>query len=194
MHFAFCALQMLSRWKRVWTTQLYTTRFPYQWHLAHSAIKCFIYSNHLMCFYIIINKEVMSFQVNVARLSIEGKMMNASKYGAATEATEVVELTEEEREVAEKIRETWKAILNIEVDNNTDFFKAGAGSMDVVRYEVFFSFFTYLGNCLSDEGNCPVTTNYLQKLEENSSLCEHFCVHSCGCEKFVEYNIHKILS
>lgn len=71
--------------------------------------------------------------MNVARLSIEGKMMNASKYGASAEATEAIELTEEEKNVAEKIRETWKAILNIEVEDSTDFFKAGAGSMDVVR-------------------------------------------------------------
>lgn len=60
-------------------------------------------------------------------------MMNASKYGASAEATEAIELTEEEKNVAEKIRETWKAILNIEVEDSTDFFKAGAGSMDVVR-------------------------------------------------------------
>lgn len=79
------------------------------------------------------SQPVTCFQVNVARLSVEGKMMNASKYGAAAEASEAVELTEEEKEVAEKIRETWKAILNIEVNDNTDFFKAGAGSMDVVR-------------------------------------------------------------
>ncbi|XP_050700415.1 cytosolic 10-formyltetrahydrofolate dehydrogenase-like, partial [Eriocheir sinensis] len=72
-------------------------------------------------------------KVNVARLSIEGKMMNASKYGVTAETTEAVQLTEEEQNVAEKVRETWKAILNIEVDDNTDFFKAGAGSMDVVR-------------------------------------------------------------
>ena len=60
-------------------------------------------------------------------------MMNASKYGATGEDTETVDLTVEEQEVAEKMRETWKAILNIEVADDTDFFKAGAGSMDVVR-------------------------------------------------------------
>ncbi|MPC68079.1 Mitochondrial 10-formyltetrahydrofolate dehydrogenase [Portunus trituberculatus] len=60
-------------------------------------------------------------------------MMNASKYGAAAETSESVELTAEEQEVAEKMRETWKAILNIDVPDDLDFFKAGAGSMDVVR-------------------------------------------------------------
>lgn len=71
--------------------------------------------------------------MNVARISIDGKMMNASKYGAAAETSETVELTAEEQEVAEKMRETWKAILNMDVADDLDFFKAGAGSMDVVR-------------------------------------------------------------
>ncbi|XP_076047759.1 cytosolic 10-formyltetrahydrofolate dehydrogenase isoform X2 [Oratosquilla oratoria] len=71
--------------------------------------------------------------INVARLSVDGKMMNASKYGASAEAAEAVELTEEEKDAAEKIRESWKAILNIDIAEDTDFFKSGAGSMDVVR-------------------------------------------------------------
>lgn len=61
-------------------------------------------------------------------------MMNAAKYGAASEASEAVELNDEEKAVAEALRETWKAILNIDVADDTDFFKAGAGSMDVVRW------------------------------------------------------------
>lgn len=72
-------------------------------------------------------------KVNVSRLSVDGKMMNASKYGAAAEAMEAIELTAEEQEVAGKLKETWKAILNIEISDDTDFFKSGAGSMDVVR-------------------------------------------------------------
>ncbi|KAG0711342.1 Cytosolic 10-formyltetrahydrofolate dehydrogenase [Chionoecetes opilio] len=72
-------------------------------------------------------------KLSVARISVEGKMMNASKYGAAAEAVEAVVLSAEEQEVAGKMRETWQSILNIEVADNTDFFKAGAGSMDVVR-------------------------------------------------------------
>lgn len=60
-------------------------------------------------------------------------MINASKYGVTAETEEAVQLTEEEEALAQKIKETWKAILNIEVDDKTDFFKAGAGSMDVVR-------------------------------------------------------------
>jgi len=72
-------------------------------------------------------------RVNVARVSVEGKMMNACKYGSAEAAAEAIELTAEESAVAEDLRRTWAAILNIEVADDTDFFKAGAGSMDVVR-------------------------------------------------------------
>lgn len=72
-------------------------------------------------------------QVNVARLSVDGKMMNASKFGSEEDAAEAIQLTAEELQLAEDIRQTWKAILNCEVADDTDFFKAGAGSMDVVR-------------------------------------------------------------
>ena len=60
-------------------------------------------------------------------------MINASKFGQASEVREVLILTDEEKAVAENLRATWKAILNTEVSDDTDFFKAGAGSMDVVR-------------------------------------------------------------
>jgi len=71
--------------------------------------------------------------VNVARLSIDGKMLNASTYGQEVEVRETVELSTDEKKVAEDLRETWNAILNIDIADDTDFFKAGAGSMDVVR-------------------------------------------------------------
>jgi len=72
-------------------------------------------------------------RVNVLRISQEGKMMNASKYGDTEAARPVLELTSAENDVAEQLRSVWKAILNVEIANDTDFFKAGAGSMDVVR-------------------------------------------------------------
>ena len=73
-------------------------------------------------------------KINIARISVDGKMMNASKYGTAAEVVVTIELNDEEKEIAEKLRSSWKAILNIEIEEETDFFKAGAGSMDVVRY------------------------------------------------------------
>jgi len=72
-------------------------------------------------------------RVNVARLSLEGKMLQAGKYGSSEQQREAIELTANERKVEEKIRASWTAILNVTVADDTDFFKAGAGSMDVVR-------------------------------------------------------------
>ncbi|XP_066561352.1 mitochondrial 10-formyltetrahydrofolate dehydrogenase [Amia ocellicauda] len=64
----------------------------------------------------------------------DGKMIPASKYFSSGESTSV-ELTEEEKEMAEEIRIIWKGILsNVQkIEDSTDFFKSGAASMDVVR-------------------------------------------------------------
>ncbi|XP_064417876.1 mitochondrial 10-formyltetrahydrofolate dehydrogenase [Latimeria chalumnae] len=64
----------------------------------------------------------------------DGKMIPASKYFSAGEST-VVELSEEEKKLAEEIRAIWKGILsNVpKIEDSTDFFKSGAASMDVVR-------------------------------------------------------------
>uniref|UniRef100_A0A7M4FKP7 10-formyltetrahydrofolate dehydrogenase n=1 Tax=Crocodylus porosus TaxID=8502 RepID=A0A7M4FKP7_CROPO len=64
----------------------------------------------------------------------DGKMIPASKYFAAGE-TSAIELTEEEKKMAEDIKSIWVGILtNVPViEDSTDFFKSGASSMHVVR-------------------------------------------------------------
>ncbi|KAM4721426.1 cytosolic 10-formyltetrahydrofolate dehydrogenase [Rhinophrynus dorsalis] len=64
----------------------------------------------------------------------DGKMIPASQYFKTSDST-AVQLSDEERAIAEEIRATWKRILtNVpEIEDSTDFFKAGAASMDVVR-------------------------------------------------------------
>ncbi|KAF2982127.1 hypothetical protein EK904_012895 [Melospiza melodia maxima] len=64
----------------------------------------------------------------------DGKMIPASKYFSADDTT-ALELTEEEKKIAEDIRAIWKRILsNVAViEDSTDFFKSGASSMHVVR-------------------------------------------------------------
>ncbi|XP_041058751.1 mitochondrial 10-formyltetrahydrofolate dehydrogenase isoform X3 [Carcharodon carcharias] len=64
----------------------------------------------------------------------DGKMIPASKYFSSGDSV-AVELTEEEKKVAEDIKAIWKSILsNVDViEDATDFFKSGAASMDVVR-------------------------------------------------------------
>uniref|UniRef100_A0A672RE78 formyltetrahydrofolate dehydrogenase n=1 Tax=Sinocyclocheilus grahami TaxID=75366 RepID=A0A672RE78_SINGR len=64
----------------------------------------------------------------------DGKMIPASKY-FSSEETASLDLTDDEKKMAEEIRVIWKGILsNVPViDDTTDFFKSGAASMDVVR-------------------------------------------------------------
>ncbi|XP_076023577.1 mitochondrial 10-formyltetrahydrofolate dehydrogenase-like [Genypterus blacodes] len=64
----------------------------------------------------------------------DGKMIAASKFFSSGESSSV-ELTDEEKKVAEEIRIIWKGILSnvTAIEDTTDFFKSGAASMDVVR-------------------------------------------------------------
>ena len=49
------------------------------------------------------------------------------------EGEEELELTGDEAAMVERVRAVWAGILKIPVEEDTDFFGAGAGSMDVVR-------------------------------------------------------------
>ncbi|KAJ8373659.1 hypothetical protein SKAU_G00042390 [Synaphobranchus kaupii] len=64
----------------------------------------------------------------------DGKMIPAAKYFSSGE-TASVELTDEEKKLAEDVRVIWKGILSnvAKIEDTTDFFKSGAASMDVVR-------------------------------------------------------------
>lgn len=75
-----------------------------------------------------------SFQVNVQKLMMaDGKMINASKFGEKEEVKESLVLSDDERKVVDETRVIWKGILSVDILDATDFFKAGAGSMDVAR-------------------------------------------------------------
>ncbi|PVD24205.1 hypothetical protein C0Q70_14675 [Pomacea canaliculata] len=72
--------------------------------------------------------------VNVSQVQFaSGKMIPASKFGKTDSSAEELTLTPEEEAMATTLKGVWQGILNIGVDETTDFFKAGAGSMDVVR-------------------------------------------------------------
>ncbi|XP_072276631.1 cytosolic 10-formyltetrahydrofolate dehydrogenase [Pyxicephalus adspersus] len=64
----------------------------------------------------------------------DGKMIPASQYFKSSDST-TLQLTEEEKDISNEIRAAWKRILTnvTEIEDSTDFFKAGAASMDVVR-------------------------------------------------------------
>lgn len=44
-----------------------------------------------------------------------------------------VEYTAEEKTSVESARDIWESILGVDIEDDTDFFACGAGSMDVVR-------------------------------------------------------------
>lgn len=60
-------------------------------------------------------------------------MITANKLGQKSDVQNNLVLTPEEEKIVNTIKNTWESILNIEVDEDTDFFASGAGSMDVVR-------------------------------------------------------------
>lgn len=70
--------------------------------------------------------------VNVKRVKINGRMKLASTLNQISQHVEV-KFTIEERKLVDSIKEVWEAILSSEVEEDTDFFAMGAGSMDVVR-------------------------------------------------------------
>ncbi|XP_039263657.2 cytosolic 10-formyltetrahydrofolate dehydrogenase-like [Styela clava] len=72
-------------------------------------------------------------KVNVKNLQYEdGHMRPASKFGH-DDISETLALTGEEETMAATVKDSWHGILNRDITNDTDFFKCGAGSMDVVR-------------------------------------------------------------
>ncbi|KAM4021993.1 cytosolic 10-formyltetrahydrofolate dehydrogenase isoform 1-T4 [Anomaloglossus baeobatrachus] len=64
----------------------------------------------------------------------DGKMIPASQYFKSSDSTSL-QLSPEEQAIADEMRGAWKRILtNVsQIEDSTDFFKAGAASMDVVR-------------------------------------------------------------
>lgn len=71
--------------------------------------------------------------VLVEKIKLESRMISASKYGQ-DDSSEDITLTEQEEKYQEEIANIWQSILRVQnVDRETDFFKCGAGSMDVTR-------------------------------------------------------------
>lgn len=74
--------------------------------------------------------------VNVAKLQIvsTGKMIRAAAYGSAEANQPPLVLTDDEQRISDQIKSIWAAILSSDsITKSTDFFYAGAGSMDVTR-------------------------------------------------------------
>ena len=69
----------------------------------------------------------------VKLLSVEGKFVKAHEFGKQDNAVEELKLNQDESAMVDRIKKVWAGILKIEIEDDTDFFGAGAGSMDVVR-------------------------------------------------------------
>ncbi|RVE50258.1 hypothetical protein evm_005093 [Chilo suppressalis] len=72
-------------------------------------------------------------KLNIQRLKVDGKMINAQNFYKRNDNKVTIELTPEERQFVDGVRDIWRAILRIDIEEGTDFFASGAGSMDVVR-------------------------------------------------------------
>ncbi|PAV77177.1 hypothetical protein WR25_03161 [Diploscapter pachys] len=71
--------------------------------------------------------------VNVDTLRIGTKSLPATKFGLAEEASKQLVLTDEEKQVVEKLRKVWSGILKQPISEDTDFFECGATSADLTR-------------------------------------------------------------
>ena len=60
-------------------------------------------------------------------------LMQAEKYGQSGTEKVVLELNDAELKMKEELRAVWNSILKIDTSDDTDFFGAGAGSMNVVQ-------------------------------------------------------------
>lgn len=59
-------------------------------------------------------------------------MKNAAAIDQVSKQVQI-EYTEKEKNMLQSVKDSWEAILSVEVEEDTDFFACGAGSMDVVR-------------------------------------------------------------
>lgn len=72
--------------------------------------------------------------VNVQRIKKGRKVIDASQWFNVSNQVKVdIELTPVDLVTKERLRLIWKSILKTDVQDDTDFFASGAGSMDVVR-------------------------------------------------------------
>lgn len=77
--------------------------------------------------------------VNVERIKIGTRTIPASKYGQKSEDT-VIQFTEEELATVDTVRNIWTGILNMDVDNDTDFFACGTWKNSSVHGKGNYSF------------------------------------------------------
>ncbi|XP_017064360.1 cytosolic 10-formyltetrahydrofolate dehydrogenase [Drosophila eugracilis] len=71
--------------------------------------------------------------VNIRRIKRGSKVISASEWFKQTALQPITDFSEVELAKQTLLAEIWQAILKEQIESSTDFFAAGAGSMDVVR-------------------------------------------------------------
>lgn len=71
--------------------------------------------------------------VIVEQVKIGTKTIPAGKFGQGADQTAELVLSDEEKEMVQKVKKVWAGILKAVVNNDTDFFESGASSADVTR-------------------------------------------------------------
>lgn len=71
--------------------------------------------------------------VNVQRVKKGNRVISAEKWFDQNTTQLALELSETEKKLEIDLRQIWNSILKVNIDDDTDFFASGAGSMDVVR-------------------------------------------------------------
>lgn len=71
--------------------------------------------------------------VLVKKLKRGKRMISANKWFEPVAEAAVLEFTDAEKQMVDKLSKIWHSILKTTIDNTIDFFASGAGSMDVVR-------------------------------------------------------------
>lgn len=71
--------------------------------------------------------------VNVRRLKRGSKMINACEWFSMARGVQITQFSADELSKKEMLSNIWFSILKCPIEADTDFFAAGAGSMDVVR-------------------------------------------------------------
>lgn len=105
--------------------------------------------------------------VNVTKVKIGGRMKNAATLDQAQKQV-AIEYTPDEKQLIENVRAIWENILSTEIEDESDFFECGAGSMDVVRLveEVKDLFKTELEN--DDVFMAPVFSEFCLNVVQKS--------------------------
>lgn len=66
--------------------------------------------------------------LNISLLNIDGRFVKAAKFGENETASQIIDLTVDELKIKDLLKNIWSNILKRDIEDNIDFFGAGAGN------------------------------------------------------------------